>query len=333
MKQKIIFIGIIILTVSIFSNFTQQDDFPVFKGSYLGQKPPGMTPEIFAPGILSTGYSEAFISFTPDGKELFYSLSGAPYNVIFYMKEENGRWTKPKVAPFSGKYWAEFNISPDGKKIALSTRQPLDCKGEPKKHAEIWIVKRTDTGWGEPKNLGPPINSEKSSNAYPSFTKNDNLYFSSVHEGSMNNDYIYMSKFVEGRYTEPHNLGDAINSELPDVDPFIAPDESYLIFFRINDRTGADLYISFKNKDGSWTKATNMGEKINSTAREICPRVTPDGKYFFFSSNRRIHKPFSEVPITYEEKIKILNSPGNGSYDIYWVDAKVIEILKPKEIK
>jgi len=54
------------------------------------------------------------------------------------------------------------------------------------------------------------------------------------------------------------------------------------------------------------------------------------GKYLFFASDRRTLKPFSEVPITYEEKMKILNSPGNGSQDIYWVDAKVIENLSTK---
>ena len=94
-----------------------------------------------------------------------------------------------------------------------------------------------------------------------------------------------------------------------------------------------DLYISFKKNDGSWTKAKNMGEPINSSASEICPGVSPDGKYFFFTSYRTIHKNYSEIPLTYEEKIRILNSPGNGLGDIYWVDARIIEKIKPKELK
>ena len=96
---------------------------------------------------------------------------------------------------------------------------------------------------------------------------------------------------------------------------------------------GADLFISFRKETGTWTKAKNMGEKINSSAHEYCPTISPDGKYFFFTSNRTIHKNYSETPLTYEEKLRILNSPGNGQGDIYWVDAKIIEQLKPKELK
>ena len=72
-----------------------------------------------------------------------------------------------------------------------------------------------------------------------------------------------------------------------------------------------------------------MGKEINSAGSEFRPAVTPDGKYMFYSSYRSTHKPYSETPITYNEKIKILNSPGNGLGDIYWVDTKVIEQFRP----
>ncbi|KPK84346.1 MAG: hypothetical protein AMS27_10190 [Bacteroides sp. SM23_62_1] len=60
------------------------------------------------------------------------------------------------------------------------------------------------------------------------------------------------------------------------------------------------------------------------------PFVTSDGKYFFFSSRRTLYKEYSEEPVSYEKKIKILNSPGNGNQDIYWVDAGIIRALKPE---
>ena len=96
---------------------------------------------------------------------------------------------------------------------------------------------------------------------------------------------------------------------------------------------GVDLFVSFKKEDGSWTKGKNMGADINSSATEYCPTVSPDGKYFFFTSNRKAYKSYSETPLTYEEKIRILNSHGNGLGDIYWVDARIIEELKPDELK
>jgi Tol biopolymer transport system component len=129
------------------------------------------------------------------------------------------------------------------------------------------------------------------------------------------------------------SLGDQVNSDIDEIDPFIAPDESYIIFLR-RDRensSNTDLFISFRKNDGSWTKAKNMGEPINSNALEICPSISPDGKYFFFTSYRSFHKSYSEVPLTYEKKIRILDSPGNGLGDIYWVDARIIEELRPKD--
>ena len=129
------------------------------------------------------------------------------------------------------------------------------------------------------------------------------------------------------------NLGDLIKPSFNEVDPYLSPDESYLIF--CSERSeGAGLYISFRNREGLWTKAKYMGDRINLSPEGCCcPCVSPEGKYLFFTSRKNIYKPFSEVPITYTEKMKILNNPGNGSGDIYWVDAKVIEGLKPDELK
>jgi Tol biopolymer transport system component len=311
----------------ISSTLSAKDDFPVLQGPYLGQKPPGMTPEIFAPGIVSTGYNERIAAFTPDGKEFYFILYGAPHMVILYMKEEKGRWTRPRVSPFSGKYDAEFNISPDGNTIVYASEQPENSQGKPGK-GHIWLVERGDKDWREPKIINPSFY------GYPSLSKNGHLYFNPRLEDGFGGEDIWVSKYVNGEYTEPENLGSSVNSQIDEVDPFIAPDESYIIFLR-RDENGYgrfDLFISYQKDNGSWTNAKNMGEPINSTASEICPSISPDGKYFFFTSYRTTHKNYSEIPLTYEEKIRILNSPGNGLGDIYWVDAKVIENLKPKNL-
>ena len=101
-----------------------------------------------------------------------------------------------------------------------------------------------------------------------------------------------------------------INTEHDEYDLFIAPDESYLIFS--SDRPGGfgnvDLYISYKKGDGTWTEPKNMGRNINSGGA-VFPSVTDDGRFLFFQSRRG----------------------GNG--DIYWVDAKIIEELKPDKFE
>lgn len=327
-------IFVFILTISV-AGCLKKDKFPVLRGPYLGQNPPGMTPEIFAPGIISTGYSERIAAFTPDGKELCYALWGSPHGVILHTREVNGLWTKPEVASFSGQYQGDFTMSSDGNRIVFSSNRPFVGTGTPQDDYYTWIVERTESGWGKPKPFGPLINSSESFAGCPTIANNGNLYFFSDRTGGKGNDDIWMSEFVTDDYTEPVNLGNSINTVDFDLDPFIAPDESYIIFTRIDkERKGnADLFISFQKDNGSWTKAINMGEKINSSGWEFCPTVSPDGRYFFFTSNRTLYEPYSEIPLTYERKLEILNSPGNGSSDIYWVDAKIIEDLKPDEIK
>jgi hypothetical protein len=311
-------------------------DLPVLKGSYLGQTPPGMIPEIFAPGIVSTSAWEYSSTFTPDAKEFYYAISGAPFDVIIVMKEVNGKWTYPQIAPFCGRYSSyDTNLSPDGNKLYYTSRRPLGGKGEPKKDNDIWVVTRTESGWSEPKNLGLPVNTEGAEN-YPSVTKTGTLYFHRYEKDGKKDSDVFYSKFKNNRFAEPVRLSNSINSDYNEWDPFIAPDESFIIFGSVDrpeGHGGCDLYISFRKKDGSWTKAVNMGNKINSRGHEFCPSVSSDGKYLFFMSSRSFYKSYSEIPITYEQKIKILNSPDNGNGDIYWIDAKIIETLKPKELK
>jgi len=217
----------------------------------------------------------------------------------------------------------------------FSSNRPLNGKGKPLNDYYTWIIEKEGDKWGNPKYLKELEDEENSFSAYPSIAKNGNIYFFSKRKDGIGREDIYMSRFVNGIYSKPTNLGNRINTKYDEIDPFIAPDESYIIFLRRSDEGygGVDLYISFKTKDGVWTESKNMGSKINSEASEFCPTVSPDGKYFFFTSNRSTFMNYSKTPLSYEEKCKILNSPGNGNSDIYWADAKIIEDLKPNYLR
>jgi Tol biopolymer transport system component len=313
------------------------DDIPVLKGPYLGQKPPGMTPEIFVPGVVSTEHHEFWPVFSPNGEEFYYGMSmrtgsnAVGYNFILMMKQLNNIWTKPKVASFSGKYWdMEHCFSYDGKKLYFCSQRPKSGKGKPDRNLDIWVAEKTGLGWSNPtplttRDLGESIMG-------PSVSKNGNLYFSGNYADPDGKWDIYLSRFINGEYQKPENLGNAINSEFHEGHVFVCPDESYVIFD--SNKPGGfgktDLYISFRGKDGSWMKAKNMGDKINSDSYDIGAFVTHDEKYLFFNSRRNKIKNYSEKAITYEEIIEKLNNPQNGNGDIYWVDAKIIEGLKLK---
>jgi Tol biopolymer transport system component len=299
---------LICLSLSLIVAF--QRDFPELEGPYLGQNPPGMKAQIFASGIISTiEMPEMCAAFTPDGKQFFFNALYEGQWSIFMTKETNGMWTTPKPMPFTAGYTdRDFTLSPDGRMIYFGSNRPRERKAKPLKALDIYMTERLDgEHWSEPKNIGIVVNSERGEN-YPSVARNGNLYFFSSRDDSLGGCDIYVARLIDGQFRPPENLGSAVNSVQNDWDGYIAPDESYFIFSSQNrDDTlgGQDLYICFRKQDGRWTKARNMGARVNSASGEICPSVTLDGKYLFFTSRRR------------------------GKADIFWVDAKIIHRLRP----
>ena len=165
-------------------------------------------------------------------------------------------------------------------------------------------MERTKDGWSEPKPVSPLIN-EYSLHWLFSVSSKGNIYFSSTRAGGFGLRDIYCSKLIDGKYEAPKNIGNVINKPGLEHTPFIAPDESYLIYISSMDSPSiynSKFYISYRQKDGSWGKPISLEEKTKPVRMGLCPAVTPDGKYMFFI--------------------------GNG--DIYWVEAGFIEELRPK---
>jgi Tol biopolymer transport system component len=246
-----------------------------------------LQPQLFADGIINTAADEYGPAFTPDGKTLYFtrrvSRQGPEY--IYLSRLANGQWSKPEIAPFSGKHFdKEPFVSPDGSKLFFASLRPVN--GVEKKNSrdfDLWVMEKTARGWGEPKPLPAPINSPNYEN-YPSVAANGTLYFASVREGGKGQNDLYRARLVNGKYSEAENLGDVINTPGTDADPYIAPDESYVIF--CSSRPGGlgegDLYISF-NRRGTWTQPRSLGATVNTSEFEYTPLLSPDGKHLFFS--------------------------------------------------
>jgi len=304
MKQRAIYVGILLSLCIVFNCCAQQDDFPVLKGPYLGQKPPGMIPELFAPGIISREDTREFaITFSPDGRECFFCRL-LTNTFILTTKEVNGKWTDPDVAGFSGKNFDfEPHITPDGSRLVFGSNRPLPGSEKAIGFPQFYCEKDAN-GWSSPKPLGSPF--KERFVMYVSVTNDGTIYFTGNENGK---DGIYMSKYRNGQYQSPVALGENINYLPTSAHPFISPDESYLIYDAQPQEGNADLFISFKKKDGTWTKSVSLGEKFNTDWNDMVAFVSRDGEYLFFS------------------RLK----PGKG--DIYWVDAKIIEELRPDGLR
>ncbi len=309
---------------------TYSEGFPDLRGPYLGQPQPGLEPLLFAPGVVSTGlHEDGGLVFTPDGDELFIRIAEAPFGIIARMKRLEDHWQPPEVAPFSGRYYeGRLTISPSGDRLYFSSPMPLSGTGPPK-DKDIWYVEREPSGWGTPKNLGPPINSDADEIDF-SFAANGTIYFN--REGPDVPFDLYRAELLDGKYAEPLPLGPPVNSEHVEVAPTIAPDESFLVFTSAGrpDQIGSlDLYVTFRDAGGGWTEPVNLGEPVNSPDSDKLSTLSPDGRFLFFVSRRWTEPGWSKTPQSFAQMLKRYDSPGNGKGDVYWVSTEVIERLRP----
>ena len=143
-----------------------------------------------------------------------------------------------------------------------------------------------------------------------SVDKKGNLYFGHRPNNDSNKD-IYLSKFINGEFQKPEKLGEMINSELNENNPFISPDGDYLIFSRFKDRKpfNGGLFISFRLKIDNWSEAKPLKQYLDFKYGGNCAIVTQDGKYLFFLDSYK------------------------GEWERYWISAKFIDELKALELK
>lgn len=262
--------------------FAQKNEFPELTGSYLGQRPPGNTPELFAPGIVSTREFEYSLEIARSGDEMLFVRNN---RIMIVSKNIDGTWNMPAIASFSGKCIDdEPCFSPDGRKIYFMSRRP--AKGS-KYGSNLWVVEKSNGKWGEPELVELPVLSKQLH--APSVSSNNTIY----------DDGISIVLYKDGKYHNQKNI-----PGLSGMYPSVAPDESHIIYSAgYSGSNGADLFISFKDKYGIWSKGKPLGGEINSSKHEGNPFLSADGKYLFFSRGG----------------------------DIYWVSAKIIEELRPKE--
>lgn len=245
-----------------------------YNDSYLGQSPPGATPTRFMPGLIN-GPLHSSVFFTPDGNEAYWANQSGE---IFAVKFENGQWSQPQKVVLSSNLtnWRDPFISPSGDKFFFLSSGRLPNSSLPRKE-NVWYAERTGAGWGEPQPLSEEINSYDL-HWQVSVAANGDIFFTSPpFEGD-----IMVSKCVDGKYVKAEKLSNSINTDLTETTPYIAPDESYIIFARLVDSQSSPLlFISFAEGTGGWTEAV----RISQIWYGLCPVVSPDGKYLFFLSS------------------------------------------------
>lgn len=316
-------LGIIALLFLLHSCQPDKAVSPSIYGPFLGMQPTE-SPQLLAPDLLASSLVEFNGTFTSDGKLFFYTSDIPNQGLITFTEmKEDGSWSTPFIAPFSGAY-SEYDpiFSPDGSRLYFSSRRPTDIYQNRSK-SNIWWVEKDGISWSEPELV--PLAEE-------------DIYYNSVTDAGA----IYFNIWSSGKIfkASPLDTGFQIDT-LPEhlqaggkiVDPFIAPNEDYMLFRGYGDDSygRGDLYISFQ-VNGQWTARQNLGLPINSEEQESCPAITPDGQFLVFSSSRQ-QKAFEPKPLQILKELQQQNnSYDNGELNIYYISTTFIEKLRTKAV-
>jgi hypothetical protein len=269
---------------------------PSLQGPYFGETPPGSTPVRFASQIITLELHSSPV-FSSTGDEVFWSeMEGGG---LQFMEVMDGEWSDPAPAPFALPYSGEPVYGPEGNTLYFLAGQRL-AGGE--WDEDVWKVTKVGGAWSAPESLGSPVN-DHPMHWGVSFAANGNLYIG--HSGG--DGEIFVSEFLDGVYQDPVPLPSTVNSTDMETTPCVAPDESYLVFTRVveHGQGPIDLYVSFRGEDGSWSEAIPLST-LNTSEREISPRLSPDGEYLFFLRTVR------------------------GELRPFWVSSSVITTLQPE---
>lgn len=266
---------------------------PDLSGPYLGQKPPGEEPIIFAPGIIShPDFTEYSGSFSPDGNEYyFYRFSENSKSRLLFSKVVDGKWTEPEEPAFSAGFAAfEPCVASDNKRLYFAWDHPVPL-GHQTGLPAYFFVERKQGGWSEPTYAGQGM--------FVSSSRDGQLYTTDMSSRNIDGrTYLARVTVDNGVFASYERLPIRGHSG-SQAHPCIAPDGSYVVF---DVEMGNYLFVSFRNADGTWGEAIDLTEHGFETMAGGA-YISPDGKYLFFALGG----------------------------DIWWVDISVVENLKPTE--
>jgi len=176
-------------------------------------------------------------------------------------------------------------LSPDGRYMFFTACNRKDGMGR----CDIYWSKRVGETWSEPKNLGAPVNTAHWE-SQPTFSSDGKtLYFISNAPGGHGKSDIYYSELQSDYiWSKPLNLGPNINTPGDENSPFIHPDNQTLYFASDyhSGLGGQDLFVAFRQPDGTWGKPRNLGHPINTTGDERSLIVSASGHKAYYSSDK-----------------------------------------------
>jgi Tol biopolymer transport system component len=253
-------------------------------------------PVIFSPGVVSGPQNDGAPTFTPNGRTIYFERSYGNRSIIYESQQAGASWTTPKVSSFSGP-WSDQQpaLSPDGRFLIFASARKVVAAGPsnepPKTLAGLWRVDRNRSDWSDPVRLPETVNITNLV-FKPSVAENGDLYFMSAASSGADgpNWRLFHSAWVNGAYQPAQPLSFS-GGPYFDVDPYIAPDQSYLIFSSRGRRTPDDghehLYVVMR-EGMDWGAVHPLRYADDDwPADDGEAQVSPDGRTLYFNSARQ----------------------------------------------
>lgn len=263
--------------------------------NYFGLTKPNSIPQDFNPVLLDLNESFKFNVEIKKCDEIYFTSINSKEN-IYFSKKDNDKWSTPKIASFSDPNYSDADpfLTKDGNIIYFISERPTHPIDE-NIEWNIWYANNENGVWTNPKPLPEPINSDKFDEYFFSISDKGNAFFSSNRTSGEGSFDIYTTKVLaNNKFSEPKNVGRPLSTEKYEFDPYISPDESFIIF-SINENGNSSLYYSYRNQKNIWTEPQNLGNKINITRQDFAPSLSLDGKYIFYSNNGKLKWVSSDI--------------------------------------
>lgn len=232
---------------------------------------------VFLQDSASTPNNESTPTFMPDGNTVYLADNG----VICFSKKVRGNWTKPRPISFTGqnKDW-DPTLTPDGTRLLFVSNRPyVASDGSTRKANHLWMSQlMKDGNWSEPRHLDSPVNEYGFVNYGPSISASGTICFCSRDRDGNKGMHAYLCRWSGNHYENPQLL--ALNGNDPTYDPYIAPDERYILF-----SSDSALYISYRNDKG-WSQGQKLGPQVNEASKAGMlwgPSISRDGKTLYYN--------------------------------------------------
>ncbi len=254
-------------------------------------------PKRMGSNINTPYYKEYLPSLTADGTTMVYTVKERGQEDFYVSQKIGGFWQKGTSmgAPINTREnEGAQSISADGKLLVFTACNRRGDFGS----CDLYYSTLKRGKWTKPKNIGEPINS-KAWESQPALSPNgQSLYFSSSRAGGKGKADLYVShRQPNGKWGEPINLGDKINTPEDEQTPFIHADGQTMYFTSKGHpgMGGHDIYYVRKMKNGEWGTPTNLGYPINTTSNEGSLIVSLDGVTAYYASDQ--HNPLKDIDL------------------------------------